>query len=96
MSRQCHALLGDDAFHRQVAVSRFGAAFWARALSRPTHRVFLSMRKELQTIDRFESHLRRTGNPLWTTTEYEAFWAMEAQYCRKKYGRRFVQRHWLY
>ena len=69
----CRALHG-EALHAALALEQWGAAFWRRALTRPTHRRFRGMREELRTIHRFERALRALGQPPWTAAEYEAFW----------------------
>jgi len=78
--RRRDAAHGHEPIYADLARLRWGADFWRRALSRPTRRVFVSMRRELQQMDRLDARMRSFGLPPWTLREYEAFWAMEARY----------------
>ena len=67
---------GDD-LYRRVAVERWGAAFWRRALTRRTSRHFLSMRHELRLIAQFERQLAAMDAPAWGEADYRLLWDCE-------------------
>lgn len=67
-----------DIFYHAIAVERWGAYFWARALNRPTRQMFHSMREELRILHRFETELRKRKLAAWTTSDYHAWWTCEA------------------
>ena len=79
--RMLYALSSDDSFFRLVAVLKWGSRFWADALTRPTRRVFRSMRDELASIDRFQALLAQKGFPAWKEVDFRRFWAWEAAAC---------------
>jgi len=66
-----------DGLYRRVAVERWGAAFWDRALTRRTWRRFTSMRDELRSIAQFERRLATVGAPLWSEADYRRMWDYE-------------------
>ena len=66
-----------DDLYRRVAVERWGAAFWRRALTRRTSRHFLSMRHELRLIAQFERQLAAMDAPAWGEADYRLLWDCE-------------------
>ena len=66
-----------DGLYRRVAVERWGAAFWERALTRRTWRHHTSMRDELRSIAQFERRLATVGAPLWSEADYRRLWDYE-------------------
>lgn len=67
-----------ESLYRAIAAERRGAAFWARALARPTRRPYAGMRAELRALHAFEAALAARGLPPWTDADFAAFWAFEA------------------
>lgn len=77
----CRRLYGmgrDDTFFRLVAELQWGRQFWRDALTRPTRRVFRSMREELIAICRFQRCVRRHEFKPWGEREFRCFWISEA------------------
>lgn len=76
--RHLRQAASSDDFYRLVAVLQWGGRFWAEALSRPTRRVFCSMRQELRHLDRFQRCLRRHGFREWREVDFRRLWKAEA------------------
>ena len=53
--------------------------FWKRALSRPTDKVFSSMKDELKKIAVFNSFCSNNGVPVWEERDYYFFWKFEEE-----------------
>ena len=75
--RGARAIGADDTFFRAIAHKQWGHEFWRDALTRPTTRVFVSMRDELRQLHRFQKQLESLDVPMWTDTEFRAFWRYE-------------------
>lgn len=74
---QTHA--SDETFFRHVADLQWGREFWDAALSRPTLRVFLGMRGELQSMHRFQRCLDHHGFRPWRKEDFYVLWAYESK-----------------
>lgn len=76
-SQTCRNFRLDDVHFLHWGEHVYGKQFWKEALTRPTNRVFISIRVELIQLYKFEKMLKENGEIPWTLDQYRVLWEIE-------------------